>query len=1463
MGKIKNALKSVSGKVLPSNREHVIFLFIVFLTAFVVLILGVFDFEFLNGFFHAPSPEVCEDLSGYTYDDTFTCPNPVAQMRFVCVDNWAQCPKQFSCSNSTQQPCWDGTCVDIGTCPEGDPYATNICVCGVPCVVKNMTDEEFASETVNVNFVDPATCATSSNFNYFNQPYYWFFIIWMVVLPSTMFIWCAVNQRVLGRNCKPSVVRGADAELVALQTGYKFSWPGYILYWLVLLTIFYIHLCMLLLTVQFYNINLGYEGLWGFDQPDDRRSLFAFQIVWEVGVIYMFVILWPDDLKSYFMVRTKLSKADFVRVWAAAPEELLTTDYQVSRLFNLWGKLEYGWNVFFGFLYSDVTFNHNRGSWSTCKVSITHEDRRVLTCNLSVLVYDFAANAFVPFPRKIPDTVSQLIAQGKEGGISEKDSADIRENSGPNKIDVPKPEVFATLVEQFSRPFYTYQAFMAWTYFNFSFWHMGIMNTLVYSLSGLTIARISYVNRNMLYKLVSGPNSVQVKVKRNGIFVKVSAVDIVPGDVIAVEKGLCVADLVLVEGTAVVDESALTGEAMPVHKVSLDPTQNDMQYNKVDHKKSTLRSGTTVLQGAVWDDSYQSPSTVGIVLYTGSNTLKGRDVVDILLKPPPLFKFDVQVKFVVLILLAYAIVMFSLTLHFLGEDPVYAWFYGMYVVATSLPPLLPSVFVVSVSLGATRLKNRGVICSNPDRLLAAGKVKLCCFDKTGTLTESSMAMHGVCLSQNQVEDDCKSKSNVSLAGGKQVKIGEQFPYAPEGSLMEVAMASCHGLSKLGDQIIGTMVDVIMFKSTKWSLEQNGSIDVVRAGNGSRAFQVLRRFDFDHHRMTSSVIAKDMFTGEHFIFVKGSAESIQRYLAVPNNELIPFADEQSCKGDYTLAIASRNCTLEEAEKYSTTPRDQIETNLVLTGLFMLRNELKSDSSQAITLLKDGGCKTVMLTGDNILTAIFIAKKVGMISPDTHVLRSKSIGLDNSIGSISWVDENMQPLSNSLESYMQKNSNVVLAILGEVWQQLSREDQLMLLPKTNIWARANPTNKLDVVNMYVSCGFVTSMCGDGANDCGALRAAHIGIALSDSDASVVSPFTSIKKTVMSNVDVLLEGRASLASAFACYMYMLMYGQIETMNQVINAWYSITFGEWNWVFMDGLWIVSLSYSLAYANPSKRLKPSRPTSSLLGCYTIASVVGLLAICFIFLAIALAILNTQEWYQCRKWDPASANLASLATIGDNYEATVIFIVTGAQYIGSAMAFNFGHKYRQPWLYNWRLAIFLAVFIGIHVTIIFYPSRLSCLFRVNCSNEWTVRSALSTCPNPVSNPWKTTVMPISFRIVLFAIVVLNTICAMCWTKFVISGPFGDFIVKWYKFIVAKYSKNNNKKDESFEGRNCNLNTVGSNSNNVQQVQSSESMYTSRDLKTNERKNLSNNTSSLLVKNSDEDSDVLDASMRSV
>lgn len=110
------------------------------------------------------------------------------------------------------------------------------------------------------------------------------------------------------------------------------------------------------------------------------------------------------------------------------------------------------------------------------------------------------------------------------------------------------------------------------------------------------------------------------------------------------------------------------------------------------------------------------------------------------------------------------------------------------------------------------------------------------------------------------------------------------------------------------------------------------------------------------------------------------------------------------------------------------------------------------------------------------------------------------------------------------------------------------------------------------------------------------------------------------------------STLSLSQSLHRYMVMYGQVETINQIANAWFSITFAEWNWVFMDGIWALSMAFTLPLAVAAKSLAKTRPTSSLLGPHTMLSACGVLAINFTFLIIALVALSNEDWYQCRVW---------------------------------------------------------------------------------------------------------------------------------------------------------------------------------------------------------------------------------------
>ncbi len=203
-----------------------------------------------------------------------------------------------------------------------------------------------------------------------------------------------------------------------------------------------------------------------------------------------------------------------------------------------------------------------------------------------------------------------------------------------------------------------------------------------------------------------------------------------------------------------------------------------------------------------------------------------------------------------------------------------------------------------------------------------------------------------------------------------------------------------------------------------------------------------------------------------------------------------------------------------------------------------------------------------------------------------------------------------------------------------------------------------------------------------------------------------------------------------------------------------------------MDGIWVSALSFSLPLAKAAKTLAMLSPTASILGRNTMWSFCGTLAINLVFLVIALAALFAQDWFQCRKW--GSNDVSNITAIGDNYETSVIFIVSGYQYIASAAAFNFGYSFRQNWFRNYVFVFLFLLFTAMQFTMTLSATNFSCIWRVNCENDNAVGFVTSPDPTAINNVYATTVMPMEFRGLLVGLMVANLVVICVWNYFIVN-----------------------------------------------------------------------------------------------
>jgi magnesium-transporting ATPase (P-type) len=332
-------------------------------------------------------------------------------------------------------------------------------------------------------------------------------------------------------------------------------------------------------------------------------------------------------------------------------------------------------------------------------------------------------------------------------------------------------------------------------------------------------------------------------------------------------------------------------------------------------------------------------------------------------------------------------------------------------------------------------------------------------------------------------------------------------------------------------LIGNPVDETMFKASGGTVDANDS-SIFIDRNGTRV-QVVRHFDFDFHRMTQSVVLKRS-DDSLLVFVKGSGEAVS-HICVP--ESMPsdyYSMLESCAkaGIYQISMATKE--LATGTDVSKISRDEVESTLSFCGCINFKNLIRENTATVIKQLEEGEIDSVMVTGDSVLTGICIGKEAGIIRSEAKVL----IGQFKN-DKVLWTTESGEAIDlPSIGS--QELRGCQLAISGRAWASLllnSPDLTAGLMDYIRVVGRCTPRDKVSVVSEYVRSGHITLMSGDGGNDCGALKMAHVGVALSDAEASIVAPFTSLDKDIASVVAVVREGRCSLASALASYKFMIM--------------------------------------------------------------------------------------------------------------------------------------------------------------------------------------------------------------------------------------------------------------------------------------------------------------------------------------
>ncbi|OCH89011.1 Ca-transporting ATPase [Obba rivulosa] len=931
---------------------------------------------------------------------------------------------------------------------------------------------------------------------------------------------------------------------------------------------------------------------------------------------------------------------------------------------------------------------------------------------------------------------------------------------GHNVIDIEGKSTLSLLVEEIIHPFYVFQiaSIILWSlddYYYYAFCialisAFSILTTLVETRK--TIARMREMSRF----------SCPVQVFTDGEWVESDSSDLVPGDIVNLLNPPLVtlpADMFLLSGDAIVNESMLTGESVPVGKA---PAKDEYLARWRECKdvtgestKSFLYAGTRVVRvrGALTTDGSPGAPALGLVVRTGFDTTKGALVRSMLFPKPMGFKFySDSIRFILVLAGVAGVGFCASAVQFirLGVKWHTIMLRALDLITVVVPPALPATLSIGTGFAISRLRKVGIFCISPSRVNVAGQINVCCFDKTGTLTEDGLDILGVRAIERNVN-----------RFGELLEDIHDLPASGEKANFMYALATCHSLKKVDGNIIGDPLDVKMFEFTKWTLEEGdiagtavvksrvggerpaALVQTVVRPPGSAQFRledalkgagrhahflelgVIRTFDFVSALRRMSVIVKRLKSSSMEVYVKGAPEVMSEICerdSFPQDydDLLSYYTK---RGYRVIAIAGKSIEGLSWLRAQKLKREQAESGLRFLGLVIFENKLKPGTTPVIQALREAhfGCK--MITGDNPLTAVSVARECGLINQATHVFSPVFLrgNTNTPLSKLEWsgMDEHawklddytLRPLAapahHLVESDESEIHDYALVITGDVFRWMVNyaplETLQRMLVKTQIYARMSPDEKNEVVERLQALGYTVLMCGDGANDCAALKAADVGLSLSEAEASVAAPFTSRTPDISCVLEVIREGRAALVTSFSCFKYMALYSLIQFTTITLLYSFASSLGDFQFLYIDLFIIIPIAVNMGRTLPYPRIHPKRPTASLVSKKVLASIIGQIVITATVQFWAFFWVRSQEWYTPPPAADPSGDDDKLEA--KNYENTALFLVSCFQYILVAAVFSIGPPFRKPMWTNVLFMLSLSCLSAFNLLVLLWPPR--------------------------------------------------------------------------------------------------------------------------------------------------------------
>ncbi|ESK88685.1 endoplasmic reticulum ca-transporting p-type atpase [Moniliophthora roreri MCA 2997] len=740
---------------------------------------------------------------------------------------------------------------------------------------------------------------------------------------------------------------------------------------------------------------------------------------------------------------------------------------------------------------ASFTFSYQRDTYSVTSISPS-QDQITFTK--------------LPYPSSGKPPISTFLkpkAKGQQFGLTSQETEQLKELYGLNEFNIPIPSFTELFSEHATAPFFVFQVFCVALWCLDEYWYYSLFTLFMLIVFECTVVwqRV----RTLTEFRTMSVKPYQLNVYRDGKWKKIISDQLLPGDIVSQqhtnEETTVPADILLLHGQVIVNEAMLSGESTPLVKEGADLLIDEQAHGvglDVDgaHKGVVVFSGTKILQAtgsANVSDSAPEPSLktpdggcLGVVLRTGFGTAQGQLVRTMIFSTERVSANNLESFLFIGFLLIFAI-----------AASAYVWVKGVerdlkkskllldciLIITSVVPPELPMELSLAVNASLVALSKFAIFCTEPFRIPYAGRVDVCCFDKTGTITAENLVLEGV--------TGVNAQDPRKLVNVKEVSRETTF-----------CLAAAHALVRIDDgTIVGDPMEKTTLENLEWGVGKGDTISPLNSKSPHKATIIIRRrFQFSSALKRMCTVSSLQAQGagiRTLVAVKGAPETIKSMLATVPAGYDDIYKGYTRKGSRVLALAAKEMEPMGGEQINKLPRDTFESKLNFAGFLVFHCPLKADAIDTLRMLADSSHRCIMITGDNPLTAVHVAKTVEIVDREVLILDLRENAANER--DLVWrtVDERKvipvnpdEPIDTSLFN------DYDICITGAAMKQFeSRPSWNDLVQNTWVYARVSPSQKEYILTTLKSNGYVTLMAGDGTNDVGALKQAHIGVALLD--------------------------------------------------------------------------------------------------------------------------------------------------------------------------------------------------------------------------------------------------------------------------------------------------------------------------------------------------------------------------------